>query len=412
MEDQTRHLLDWSQWGRQWIENLRKNKPLNRELERHLHKFDESFTLIGKRALRLQRTEGMDELTTLVAQAHKIQHQFHQFLRLVQQQDDATGDEFNEATNRPALGPANHSPHRHVSAPLQEKPQQHVFEPVRETSPQSQPVFEPVQETPPQSQPVFEPVQETPPQSQPVFELVRETPPQSKPVFEPVRETRSQPNPSREPVPVTRPVPLGRHTLPPLPYAYDALEPYIDAETMRIHHDKLHQKYVDDLNKAEMKLAEARQNNDFELIRHWERELAFNGAGHYLHTLFWSTMSPQGGGEPSGDLAQAIDRYFGSFPAFKAQFTQAAEKVEGPGWAILVWSPRSSHLEILMAEKHQNLSQWDVVPLLPIDVWEHSYFLQYKEKRPDYVNVWWNLVNWPYVEERFEKARKLRWQPY
>lgn len=360
MEDQTRQLLDWSQWGRQWIEQLRKNKPLNRELERHLHKFDESFTNIGKKASRLGRTIDINELPILVSQAHKIQEQFHQFLRLVHQQepdgDAHVNGAFDQAANRPAMQPADYVQQRHV------------LESVQDTSPQ--------------------------------------------PVFEPVRETRPQPSPSRERVPVARPVPLGRHTLPPLPYAYDALEPHIDEETMRIHHEKLHRKYVDDLNKAELKLAEARANQDFDLVRHWERELAFNGAGHYLHTLFWSTMSPQGGGEPSGDLAQAIDRYFGSFPAFQAHFTHAAEKVEGPGWAILVWSPRSLRLEILTAEKHQNLSQWDVIPLLPLDVWEHSYFLTYKEKRPDYVKAWWNLVNWPYVEERFGQARKLRWQPY
>lgn len=207
-------------------------------------------------------------------------------------------------------------------------------------------------------------------------------------------------------------VPIGGHTLPPLPYAYNALEPYIDEKTMIIHHDKHHQSYVDGLNKAEIKLAEARKNNDFDLVKHWERELAFHGAGHYLHTIFWNVMSPQGGGRPTGALLDAIERSFGSYDAFKAQFSEAANKVEGGGWAILVWSPRSRRLEILTAEKHQNLSQWDVVPLLVLDVWEHAYYLKHQNNRADYIKDWWKVVNWPYVSERYAAARKLVWQPY
>ncbi|MCM3748434.1 superoxide dismutase [Paenibacillus pasadenensis] len=207
-------------------------------------------------------------------------------------------------------------------------------------------------------------------------------------------------------------VPIGGHELPPLPYPYNALEPYIDEKTMRIHHDKHHQTYVNDLNKAEKQLQEARKTGNFDLVKHWERELAFNGAGHYLHTLFWSAMSPQGGGRPTGTLGDAIDRDFGSFDAFKKQYTEAANKVEGGGWAILVWSPRSRRLEILQAEKHQDLSQWDAIPLLPLDVWEHAYYLKHQNMRADYVKDWWNVVNWPYVNQRFEKARTLAWEPY
>ncbi|MNO35978.1 Superoxide dismutase [Mn/Fe] [compost metagenome] len=207
-------------------------------------------------------------------------------------------------------------------------------------------------------------------------------------------------------------VPIGGHTLPPLPYAYNALEPYIDEKTMRIHHDKHHQSYVDGLNKAEKKLAEARKTKNFDLVKHWERELAFNGAGHYLHTIFWNVMSPQGGGRPTGALLDAIEHSFGSYEAFKEQFTEAADKVEGGGWAILVWSPRSRRLEILTAEKHQNLSQWDVIPLLALDVWEHAYYLKHQNKRADYIKDWWKVVNWPYVSERFTAARKLVWQPF
>lgn len=207
-------------------------------------------------------------------------------------------------------------------------------------------------------------------------------------------------------------VPIGGHTLPPLPYAYDALEPYIDEQTMRIHHDIHHQSYVDGLNKAEKQLQTARVTSNFDLVKHWERELAFNGAGHYLHTLFWNVMSPFGGGEATGSIGDQIRNDFGSYAAFQKQFSEAAAKVEGGGWAILVWSPRSRRLEILTAEKHQNLSQWDVIPLLALDVWEHAYYLKYQNRRPEYVKAWWNVVNWPYVNDRFEEARRLVWVPY
>ncbi len=207
-------------------------------------------------------------------------------------------------------------------------------------------------------------------------------------------------------------VPIGGHILPPLPYPYQALEPYIDEPTMRIHHDIHHQSYVDGLNKAELQLQIARETGNFELVKHWERELAFNGAGHYLHTLFWNAMSPYGGGEPTSTLSQQIRNDFGSSAAFKKQFSEAAAKVEGSGWAILVWSPRSRRLEILTAEKHQNLSQWDAIPLLPLDVWEHAYYLKHQNKRPDYVKDWWNVVNWPYIQDRFEETRKLVWAPF
>ncbi len=215
-----------------------------------------------------------------------------------------------------------------------------------------------------------------------------------------------------EEVPVSRSVvPIGGHVLPPLPYPYDALEPYIDEQTMRLHHDKHHKSYVDGLNRAEREMARARETDDFSLIKHWEREAAFHGAGHYLHTLFWSIMSPDGGGEPGGALGLQIRQDFGDFSAFKAHFSGAAERVEGGGWALLVWAPRAHRLEILTAEKHQNLSQWDVVPLLVLDVWEHAYYLKYQNERRPYINAWWNLVNWPEVSRRFEAARQLLWPP-
>jgi superoxide dismutase len=211
--------------------------------------------------------------------------------------------------------------------------------------------------------------------------------------------------------PVT-PVPIGGHTLPPLPYDYNALEPYIDEKTMRLHHDKHHKSYVDGLNKAEIMMEKARKTGDFDLIKHWEREAAFNGAGHYLHTIFWNNMTPQGGGEPKRSLKSQIIKDFGSFSGFKKHYSAAAEKVEAAGWAILVWAPRAHRMEILQAEKHQNLSQWDVIPLLVLDVWEHAYYLKYNNDRKAYIDAWWNVVNWENVNDRFEKARTITWNPY
>jgi len=199
-------------------------------------------------------------------------------------------------------------------------------------------------------------------------------------------------------------VPVGQHRLPPLPYAYDVLEPYIAEEIMRLHHTVHHQGYVDGLNQAERMMQQARQTGDYALLKHWEREAAFHGAGHYLHSIFWRNMSPQGGGEPDGLLAKMIVESFGSFRAFKQHFTEAANRVEGVGWAILVWSPQARRLEILQAEKHQMNSQWDVVPLLVLDVWEHAYYLQYRNRRAEYVDAWWNVVHWDDVNRRLHKA--------
>ncbi|WCK55867.1 superoxide dismutase [Aneurinibacillus sp. Ricciae_BoGa-3] len=207
-------------------------------------------------------------------------------------------------------------------------------------------------------------------------------------------------------------VPIGGHVVPPLPYAYNALEPYIDEQTMRLHHDKHHKSYVDGLNKAEKEMQKARQTGDFSLIKHWENEAAFNGAGHYLHTIFWHNMSPEGGGEPSGAIADEISNTFGGFAAFKAHFSAAAEKVQGSGWAMLVWSPRSHRVEILQAEKHQNESQQDMIPLLVLDVWEHAYYLKYNNRRRDYIDAWWNVVNWNDVNRRFAQAQRVQWVPY
>jgi len=199
------------------------------------------------------------------------------------------------------------------------------------------------------------------------------------------------------------------HELPPLPYDYNALEPHIDEATMRLHHDKHHKAYVDGLNNAEAKLKDARDKADFALVKHWERELAFHGSGHFLHNLFWEVMAPSakgGGGKPTGDLLTQIESHFGSYDNFAKQLSAAAAAVEGSGWALLVVQPSKKHLEILTSEKHQNLTQWGAVPILALDVWEHAYYLKYQNKRGDYIQAWWNVVNWPDVARRFEAEFK------
>ncbi len=199
------------------------------------------------------------------------------------------------------------------------------------------------------------------------------------------------------------------HELPALPYEYEALEPHIDAQTMRLHHDIHHKGYVTGLNKAEEMLAQARRDGDMSLVKHWEREAAFHGSGHFLHSIFWPNMAPAGkggGGEPKGDLAKRIEADFGSFDAFKTQFTAASGAVEGSGWGILAYRPQDGRLVVLTAEKHQNLTQWGVMPLLVLDVWEHAYYLKYQNKRGDYVKNFFEIINWNDVGERYTSARK------
>ncbi len=203
-------------------------------------------------------------------------------------------------------------------------------------------------------------------------------------------------------------IPAGHHRLPALPYPYNALEPYISEATLRLHHDRHHQAYVNGLNTAELALAEARARHDFSLVRHWERELAFNGSGHILHSIYWTNMSPQGGGEPVGLVLDEIRSYFGSYQAFKEQFSSAALDVQGSGWGVLVWNPAWERMEILTALRHEDLTQWGAIPVLVLDVWEHAYYLDYQNRRGDYIRAWWNLVNWPDVERRVRKARRAR----
>ncbi|MBN1540576.1 superoxide dismutase [candidate division KSB1 bacterium] len=199
----------------------------------------------------------------------------------------------------------------------------------------------------------------------------------------------------------------GRYVLPPLTYDYAALEPHIDEQTMRLHHDKHHLGYVNGLNTALAQLDQAREKQDYGLVTHYSREAAFHGSGHLLHAIFWKNMSPDGGGEPQGELAKALTEHFGSFERFRDHFAAASAKVEGSGWGILAYEPLGKKLVILQAEKHQNLTQWGAVPLLVVDVWEHAYYLKYQNRRGDYIKAFFNVINWKDVAQRFATAKQL-----
>jgi len=194
------------------------------------------------------------------------------------------------------------------------------------------------------------------------------------------------------------------YELPPLPYKYDALEPHIDKATLEFHHDKHHKAYVDGLNAALGKLDEARKSGDFALAQHYERLVAFHGAGHQNHVQYWENMKPGGGGEPTGAVAEQIKRDFGSFEAFKKELTAATVSVEGSGWGLLAWEPLGKRLITLALMNHQNSAFPGARPLLICDAWEHAYYLKYQNKRADYVAAWRNLVNWDDVNKRFAEA--------
>ncbi|WKD60005.1 superoxide dismutase [Corynebacterium caspium] len=198
---------------------------------------------------------------------------------------------------------------------------------------------------------------------------------------------------------------MAVYTLPALPYDYDALEPHISAEIMRLHHDKHHQAYVDGANAALAALETARENGtDQNTIRALSKNLAFNLGGHTNHSIFWKNLSPNGGGEPTGELAAAIDRDFGSFEKFKAHFSDAALALQGSGWAVLGFDHVGKRLVIeQMTDQQGNLSI-NLTPLLLLDMWEHAFYLQYKNVKADYVASVWNIFNWEDVAKRFAAA--------
>ncbi len=197
----------------------------------------------------------------------------------------------------------------------------------------------------------------------------------------------------------------GKYILLPLPYAFDALEPVIDARTVELHYNFHHKPAVAAANKAEDGLALARETNDFALVKHYEKELALGLSSHILHTIYWTNLSAKGG-NPTGSLLKAIEKNFKSLDKFKAHLTAATTSVEGAGWGILGYLPSSGKLMILQCENHQKLTAWGVVPILVLDVWEHAYYLKYQNRRAEYVNGLFSIINWDNVAARFDAVTR------
>ncbi|HEX6310288.1 MAG TPA: superoxide dismutase [Acidimicrobiia bacterium] len=201
---------------------------------------------------------------------------------------------------------------------------------------------------------------------------------------------------------------MPEYTLPDLPYDYAALEPHYSGQILELHHDKHHAAYVKGANTALEKLGESRESGTFDTINQLQKNLAFNLSGHVLHSLFWQNMSPDGGDKPEGELAAAIDSSFGSFEGFRNQLVEAALNVQGSGWGALTWEPLGQRLIVEQVYDHQSNVGQGAPPLLVLDMWEHAYYLQYKNVKADWVEAFWNIVNWPDVAARFDNARKLR----
>ena len=199
---------------------------------------------------------------------------------------------------------------------------------------------------------------------------------------------------------------MTQYVLPDLPYDYSALEPHISARIMELHHDKHHKAYVDGANKTLEMLAEARTSGDFSRMAALERALSFHVSGHVLHSLFWQNLSKDGGGQPKGELLQAIERDFGGFDAFRKQLTQAAATCMGSGWGALVWDPVSSRLLTAQIHDHQGQSLVGTVPLMVLDAWEHAYYLQYQNEKAKFFEAIWNVWNWNDISARFAEAKK------
>ena len=203
------------------------------------------------------------------------------------------------------------------------------------------------------------------------------------------------------------------YRLPALPYPFNALEPHIDGPTMQFHHDKHHKAYVDGLNRSLGQLATMRNKKIFDNLRlsALEKDVSFNAGGHFLHCVFWGAMSPGGPQQPEGELGQAINDDFGSFDAFTNQFTRVALSVKGSGWALLAYEPVSDGLVLSGANQHDTNLVPGAPVLLPLDVWEHAYYLKYQNNRADYVRAWWNTVNWHAVGQWYHYVRSMYLEP-
>jgi Fe-Mn family superoxide dismutase len=199
------------------------------------------------------------------------------------------------------------------------------------------------------------------------------------------------------------------YSLPPLPYDYGALEPHNSAQIMELHHDKHHAGYVKGANAALEKLAGARDNDDYAAINKLQKDLAFNLSGHVLHSLFWENLSPDGGGEPTGPLAEQLGTDFGSFDRFKSHMIEAANTIQGSGWAVAVWDPVSRQVLVQQVYDHQGNHGQGTLPLLAIDAWEHAFYLQYKNVKADFFDAVWNVFNWDDVSSKLDRAKTMQW---
>jgi len=197
---------------------------------------------------------------------------------------------------------------------------------------------------------------------------------------------------------------MSIYTLPELPYDYAALEPHISAKIMELHHDKHHANYVAGANTALEKLEAAREAGDFAAINLWEKNLAFNLGGHTNHSIFWTNMTGDGASRPEGNLADAINEFFGSFDKFREHFTNVALTIQGSGWAILAWDTVGKRLIIEQLYDQQGNISVALIPVLQLDMWEHAFYLDYQNVKGDYVKAFWNIVNWADVQARFERA--------
>lgn len=197
---------------------------------------------------------------------------------------------------------------------------------------------------------------------------------------------------------------MAVYELPDLPYDYAALEPHISGKIMELHHDKHHATYVSGANTALDQLAEARDTGNFGTVGGLEKNLAFNLGGHVNHSVFWPNLSPDGGDKPTGDLAAAIEEYFGSFDGFRAHFEATANSVQGSGWAMLVWDSLGQRLNIVQLYDQQGNLPLAQIPIVLLDMWEHAFYLQYQNVKADYVKAWWNVVNWADAQARFTAA--------
>jgi superoxide dismutase, Fe-Mn family len=200
----------------------------------------------------------------------------------------------------------------------------------------------------------------------------------------------------------------GEFILSPLQYSYDALEPFMDAETLKLHHDFHHAAAVKGLNNDLQKIKESLDKNNLETVDYWVKKSAYHGSSHILHAIFWTNLKKDGGGEPKGELLKTIEKQYGTYDMFKSLLSTVSNNVDGSGWGVVAYHPVTKQLSVFQCENHEKLTQWGAIPLLIIDVWEHAYYLTYRNRRPEFVSALFNIINWDNVSFRLDNAIKSR----